>query len=333
METTMARRATAPVALLADRIAAYSLGTETCRTARCQSHRHMRSARASPACALRRGIVQPVAFGAIHPASSGTVALSPETPVKALTVGALCAFASLAYAGSSVPSSIAVVSIGSGQRVQGSGRIVEDHRQLANFTAVRLDGPVDLELRLSEHDRVIVRTDDNIAPLIETRVTAGDRPTLEIGVRPGAAFRVRRVPVVVVEFRALSELVMRGSGNATADRIHAEDFALSMNGSGDARIEALEAKRFAAAVSGSGDLTVAGNADEQAFRIAGSGDVNARRLQGRTVLVAIAGSGDASVHATEALDVTIAGSGDVVYRGSPRIVQRIRGSGSVHRAH
>ena len=196
---------------------------------------------------------------------------------------------------------------------------------------MHLTGPIDVELKASGRDSVTVRADDNIAPLIETRVSGGDRPALEIGVASGASFRTSRAPVVVVEFRALSELVIGGSGDVRADRIAAEDFTLSMTGSGDARIDTLQVTRFAAVLSGSGDLVASGRADEQAYRLAGSGDVSAGRLEGRRVQVSIAGSGDAIVNASETLEATVAGSGDVAYRGSPRVTQRIRGSGSVHK--
>jgi hypothetical protein len=249
-----------------------------------------------------------------------------------VALSALLLAAPLVEARSPEPPVVVALTFGGGQHVSGSGRIVDDRRPLSGFVAVHVTGPVDVQLRASDHEGVTVRVDDNVAPLIETGIIGGDRATLQIGVKADASFRTSRTPVVIVEFRSLSELVIRGSGNVSADRITAEDFALSMNGSGDARIDALQARRLAAVLSGSGDLSVAGQADEQAYRLAGSGDVSAGRLEGRSVQVAIAGSGDAAVNASEALDVTISGSGDVVYRGSPRITQRIRGSGSVQRA-
>ena len=251
--------------------------------------------------------------------TAAVVALLAAAPVRPETAAA--------------PMTVAVVTVGSGDRVKGSGRIVEDRRPLSGFVAVHLNGPVDVELKASNRDGVTVRADDNIAPLIETRVSGGDRPALEIGVAEGRSFRASRSPVVVVEFRAISELVMRGSGTVRADRIAAEDFALSMTGSGDARINDLQAARFAAVLAGSGDLAVSGRADEQAYRLSGSGDVSAGRLEGRSVQVSISGSGDAVVRASETLDATIAGSGEVGYRGSPRVTQRIRGSGKVHKLH
>ena len=256
-----------------------------------------------------------------------TPALAACTALAALFVAAPAAAAT-----ADDPSvRVATVTFGSGERVSGSGRIIDDRRPLAGFVAIRVSGPIDVELKAADHDSATVRTDDNIVPLIETRVSGGDRPTLEIGVTPGASFRTSRTLVVIVEFRALSELVISGSGDVRADRISADDFALSMSGSGDARIDTLQARRFAAVLSGSGDLRVRGRAEQQAFRIAGSGDVSAEHLEGQSVQISIAGSGDAAVNAADTLEATIAGSGDVVYRGSPQVRQRIRGSGSVHR--
>jgi hypothetical protein len=253
--------------------------------------------------------------------------------VLPLLVAVLGSTSSAVAGASETPLQVASVSFGTGDRVAGSGHIVDDARSLSGFTAVHVTGPVNVELKAADSESVTVRIDDNLAPLIETRVTDGERPVLEIGVRPGAAFRAARAPVVVVQFRTLTELVARGSGDVRADRLEADDFALSMSGSGDTRIETLQARRFAAVLSGSGDLVVrGGRADDQAYRLSGSGDLGAGRLAGRRVQVVIAGSGDASVSAAEALDVSISGSGDVTYRGSPRITQRIRGNGSVRRA-
>jgi hypothetical protein len=219
-----------------------------------------------------------------------------------------------------------------GEETVGSGIAVADRRHLTGFGAVHLSGPIDLQLNRSDRESVTVKADDNIVSLIETRVIDGDRPTLDIRVKPDASFRTSRAPIVVVEFRTLSELVVRGSGSVRADRIEADTFALSMAGSSDVRISSLRAPLFAAVLSGSGDLSVAGHADQQAYKLSGSGDVSALKLEGSSVKVGIVGSGDAAVHASTSLEVTIVGSGDVVYRGSPRVSQTIRGTGEVRRA-
>jgi hypothetical protein len=217
--------------------------------------------------------------------------------------------------------------------IAGSGRIIDDARTLPEFVALRAADGIDVQLKASAHENVTVRSDDNIVPLIETRVVAGDRPVLEISMRQGSLVRPSRTPRVIVEFRRLDDVSMHGSGDLRADRIEAERFALSMGGSGDAHIDRLNVTQLAAVLGGSGDLTVSGAATEQAYRLAGSGDVRAAQLRGQHVMVSIAGSGNASISAAESLNVSIHGSGDVVYRGSPRLVKRIEGSGRVRKRH
>ena len=230
-----------------------------------------------------------------------------------------------------VPLPSAASSNSAPERVIGSGRIVEEKRDISGFAAIRISGPVNVELRASSVDSVVVKGDDNLLALITTRILTGERPVLEIGMRPATIVRPTRAPTVIVEFRKIEDIAMSGSGNVRAERITGERFALSSAGSGDARITELETRQFAAVLAGSGDLLVGGNADEQAYRLDGSGDVNAAKLHGRRVKVAIAGSGDAIVHATEALDASVQGSGDVIYIGSPRVTQRVEGSGEVRR--
>jgi hypothetical protein len=217
-------------------------------------------------------------------------------------------------------------------RIAGSGEIVEDTRPITDFQAVRSFGSIEVRLKAADRESVTVRADDNIVGLIETTRVDGPIPALEIRVKDGVSLRTRRAPLVTVEFIALQELTLRGSGDLRADRVEGEQLAVSIAGSGDVRIDALTVGALAVMMAGSGDFRAAGRAEQQGYRITGSGDVEAGKLMGSVVKLGIAGSGDAAVHATQELEVTIAGSGSVMYRGSPRITQRIAGSGKVRPA-
>jgi hypothetical protein len=217
-------------------------------------------------------------------------------------------------------------------RISGSGEIAEQERAITGFEAVRVGGAIDVRLKPSDRERVTVRADDNLLDLIETTLVPGPIPALQIDLRSGTSLRVRRRPLVTIEFVKLTELTLRGSGNLRAEEIRGDHLAVSIAGSGDIRIDSLEVDALAVMLTGSGDFRAAGRADQQGYRISGAGDVSASSLVGRVVKLGIAGSGDATVHATDTLEVDIAGSGDVRYRGSPRIIQRIAGSGRVRAA-
>jgi hypothetical protein len=221
----------------------------------------------------------------------------------------------------------------SGSRIDGSGRVTDEVRALAPFSAIRINGPIDVQLKASGREQVTIHFDDNLTGLIETRVVEGTTPTLDMRVQPGAGFKSRHAPKVTVEFKAISELSQNGSGEVVADTLSGPLLAISMSGSGDMRIRRVDVKVLGVSISGSGDFTAAGQAAEQGYSIAGSGNARAGDLVGQSVKVRIAGSGDARVHAESVLTVSIAGSGDVIYRGTPVIKKSIAGSGEVRKAH
>jgi hypothetical protein len=216
---------------------------------------------------------------------------------------------------------------GDGSSISGSGKEVNVARQVAPFTALRLDSSVDVHAHQGAAPGVSVHADDNIEPLIETTVE-GD--TLVVRMKKGASFRTRHDVVVDVVFTALTGAQQHGSGNLHIDRLSAPKFESTIAGSGDLNIENAQIGSFSLRVAGSGDVVLAGSADEARFGVAGSGDIHAKNFTARKVSVSISGSGDAHVTATEALEARVAGSGDITYSGHPHDVsRRVSGSGSV----
>lgn len=217
-------------------------------------------------------------------------------------------------------------SAGGGARVEGSGHVAEEVRVVSDFSKLELAAPIDVQLRNTGGQRITLRGDDNILPLVQTRVENG---RLVVEVRKDASFRTRNRLTAVVEFKQLDGVSIRGSGDVRADRIKAAIFAGTIRGSGDVSIDDLTADTVALSIAGSGNFTARGRAGTVGAVIDGSGDVRVQDLEAKTVAVRISGSGDAHVHATERLAVRIAGSGDVLYRGSPQVEKKIAGSGEV----
>ena len=215
---------------------------------------------------------------------------------------------------------------GSGGRVEGSGKVVDEERSLAGFRRIVAQGPLDVRVRAADADRVVVHADDNIAPLIETAVQGG---ALVIGVRAGASFRTQTKVQVRVQARRLEGVIVRGSGDVRVDRVEAEVFEATLQGLGDIAVESLQANAVAVSLAGKGDIRAKGTAGSLGVVLDGSGDVHCADLVAQQVAVRIRGSGDVRVHATEELIVDVDGSGDVHYRGTPKITKSIRGSGSV----
>jgi len=218
---------------------------------------------------------------------------------------------------------------GSGSsRLKGSGAWVEKQRSVAAFSKLRLEGPLDVRLSQASGDSVKVAADDNIEPLIETRVE-GD--TLVVRIQKDAGFRTRHAPVIRIESKNLQAVALEGSGDLQLERFKGERLSLSLNGSGDVRVGQLEVQELTASLIGSGDLQVAGRADTQSWTLNGSGDVDARALSGRKVKAELSGSGDLALGVSETLDASLRGSGDLSYGGRPQLRQSISGSGEISR--
>nr|WP_315397907.1 head GIN domain-containing protein [uncultured Duganella sp.] len=215
-----------------------------------------------------------------------------------------------------------------GERVQGSGKVVKQNREVGHFTALAISIGGNVEIRQGGTEGVTVETDDNLQALIETVVENG---TLRIRpAKKNQSLETRTMKIVVMA-RTLERVSMAGSGAVAADKLNVERMQFDIGGSGELAVRELRAESLAVSLGGSGNLKVGGNVERLQISIGGSGEVDAGRLATRDTVVSIGGSGEATVWATKSLNLSVAGSGDVGYYGDPKVSQNIRGSGGIKR--
>ena len=193
----------------------------------------------------------------------------------------------------------------SGPTVVGSGVAKSESREVGEFTRVESAGSANVAIQIGEKQSVVVETDDNILPLIDTKVT-GDR--LVIGSHESYSTRLGVKVTIVVP--ALHEARLSGSGSIG--------------------VTGLAAQAFEASVTGSGDIHLRGTSDSLNAAIAGSGSIDATELSAGAADAHITGSGNIRIVATKSLGAEISGSGDVRYGGNPaRVEKKVTGSGNV----
>jgi len=248
--------------------------------------------------------------------------IQPSLPAAALLLAA-AALALGAAGAHAADGSVVRIAFGS---VSGSGKIQSDARAITGFQSISLKTSAKLVLRQGSREGVEVRADDNILPLIETRVVDG---TLEIRNRDGSRYSTKTTPVITIDLIKLGGLSVSGSGDISGDGLKSPALKVAVSGSGDIRLNKLAVDELAIKISGSGDVHFNGRAGKLGIAVAGSGDVDTAGLESDDVEVAISGSGSASVNARKTLAVSIAGSGDVVYSGEAVPKTSIAGIGSV----
>ncbi|MGE5071834.1 MAG: head GIN domain-containing protein [Anaerolineae bacterium] len=192
-------------------------------------------------------------------------------------------------------------------RVIGSGHVAGEQRTVADFTAVELAGSADVNILLGEAQSVNVEADDNILPLIETKVTNGK---LFVGTKSNVDYTTTNHVVVTVVVKSLDHVTLSGSGKVTVGDMHGTDLSVSLPGSGNINVE--------------------GSVDHLNISLAGSGMVQCNGLKAKDAIVTLAGSGTINVYASESLNATVQGSGAIHYDGNPaNVTKNISGSGSI----
>jgi len=192
--------------------------------------------------------------------------------------------------------------------VGGSGVLLEENRPVGAFTRFELAGAGTVEITVDPKraDGLLqVSGDDNILPLVETKVEDG-----RLRIRPVRSIR----PDLPLRFRAvvsgLEGVELQGAGRIRVSGIAAGTFRLDLSGAGSVRLEG-EAENLEAGISGAVSLDAAG-------------------LHARSATVRLSGAGKAEVHASEKLHAEVSGVGTITCHGKPgQVDQSVSGVGSV----
>jgi hypothetical protein len=230
--------------------------------------------------------------------------------------------------------------------VIGSGKIVTQTIEVSGFHRVTLEGFGDVFIEQGQTESLLVETDENILPLLDTRVRGGE---LILGTKNGVDVNPSKSIIYTITVQDLDKITLSGSGSFHAGSLNSGNFGLSVTGSGDIDVSSLAAdqltielngsgniiiedvnvKTVDTSVQGSGDIKLEGQADTQKVRVGGSGNYLAGDLQTNATDVTVPGSADVTVWVEDELSVRVSGSGNIRYYGKPEIDQSISGSGDI----
>ena len=214
--------------------------------------------------------------------------------------------------------------------VQGSGKIVTEHREATGLARVAVGGDFEVEIRQGSKEGIELTGDDNLLPLVETRLEGpADARVLRIETRDHIDWSSKQPIRIRIDLVTLSGIDLGGSGRVAAAGLHTKVLDVAIGGSGAVTLAGLEAERLGVSIGGSGRIGADGRAKAVAVRIGGSGDGDLGKLVADDVSVTIGGSGSATVNAVQTLKGVIAGSGRVRYSGAAVPSIKVAGSGSV----
>ena len=229
-------------------------------------------------------------------------------------------------------STVASIAVLSAATMVMADDISEEMRDVDAFTKVKLEGSMDVEVKVGAKQSVKVIADSDIIKYLRTRVHGGE---LEIDIKHESGTRklFRRIEKmqVIITVPSLEGAEVHGSGDLLVEDAVADNFVLEVHGSGDAVLENAKVDSLDVELQGSGDIDMQGTCGDVRVELQGSGDINGTKMKCKAADVMLQGSGDVDVYATASADVTVRGSGDIRVAGKPdKINSRVRGSGDIH---
>lgn len=230
--------------------------------------------------------------------------------------------------------------------IEGSGIEASEAREVAAFTAVAVNDSIAVEITLApdQPQAVQVRGDDNMVPLLRTRVSAGEL-VLEMDAPDGVVSLNPNLPLVVtISTTALRRLEANDSATASADRLEGEDVLIASHDSSEVTVGAIvardrvsisasdssivEAHDIAAddtltvTAEDSAQVTVEGDAAALEAHVTDSSQLDAEELTVATAVIEGEDSAVAEVCATASLAATLSDSAAVSYGCDPEKVTK-----------
>lgn len=220
---------------------------------------------------------------------------------------------------------------GFGPPVRGSGHLVQEERQTAEFSVLQVENGIDATVVVDANQPRSVRLvgDDNLVARVRTLREGSS--TLHVYFRQEevggwTSSNPLRVEVTVPNLEALSS-----SGGGTMDvsgNVDNPGFDLAVSGGGTVRVRGLATESFTMDASGGSDVTLAGSATRVTSSMSGGSLLKARELSVRDATLDSSGGGSTVIRVSDSLRVAASGGSEVLIVGRPSVLAKDLSGGS-----
>lgn len=216
------------------------------------------------------------------------------------------------------------------------GAVESANRQVDAFTAVRVEGAIDVEYEQGKDRSVTVSCPQSCLSRVETEVSDS---VLIVRYNSGEKDILRDLNNLSIKVRVTSPdlvaVTVMGSGDFECEKpLDTDWLSLVLMGSGDIGFKSVTCDDLELVCKGSGDVKVdKADALRADVSLQGSGDVKVGLKNTRQTSVALVGSGDIVVDFDQCgvADSKLVGSGDITLSGTlGRLNQNVSGSGDMN---
>lgn len=181
-----------------------------------------------------------------------------------------------------------------GKTVQGSGKTVEAQRNVAAFDRVSVADGIQVVLRQAAAQKVTVKADDNLEPLIETQVEGA---TLKVKPKSNTSISTRNPILVTIDYVQLSSLAINDGVKAELDLVKGTTFEVRASDGSNLRLGDVTVTDFSIKVEDGSRATV-GNvraSSVQRFSVADGASLTVESASGDRAMLSVADGANATV--------------------------------------
>ncbi|MGL5005732.1 MAG: GIN domain-containing protein, partial [Casimicrobium sp.] len=135
----------------------------------------------------------------------------------------------------------------------GSGKSASDTRNVAAFERLDLQDGLVATVRRGSAQSVIVTADDNIVPLVETKV---HNNTLIVRIRPNTSLRTKSPIAVAVDYTKLDQLRVQDGVRADVDTLASPSVVVKVSDGATLKLAGIDAQSVDVAVSDGATATI-----------------------------------------------------------------------------
>ncbi len=204
-----------------------------------------------------------------------------------------------------------------GDRIAGSGDVVELDRDLAGFDSLDISNAFDVEVSQGNEYSVIIRIDDNLVDYLEVSLVGSE---LNIGMESGRNYGFTSITLEAeVTMPELSAIDASGASNARISGF-SSDAAFRANVSGASNLEGeLAAGDVRIDVSGASSVELSGSSSDLDLDVSGGSNVDFIDFASADASVHLSGASDVAVNVSGTLNVDASGASHVEYSGDPTL--------------
>lgn len=207
---------------------------------------------------------------------------------------------------------------------KGSGNIISENRSTEKFVAINADGPVHVEVKKGEANSVMVETDDNIMPFVETKVSGS---TLKIRLRNINRLRNSTIRVFIT-VPELKELSSSASAEIESKDVIASSGTIELEAGSASKIDvALDAPTVTAETSSGADIIARGRTKNFTAAASSGSSVKAADLHAENATAEASSGASVSLFGSVSITANASSGGEVTYTGGAAKVKKNQSSG------